>query len=42
MRNLIETELKPFSDEWSDAGQVPKSVYKSWGERGLLTALYVL
>ncbi|TPX33022.1 hypothetical protein SmJEL517_g04008 [Synchytrium microbalum] len=37
MRNIIETELKPFSDEWSEAGQVPKSVYKSWGERGLLT-----
>ena len=36
MREIVDKELLPFAEEWDKAGAIPKSVYKSWGERGLL------
>ncbi|TPX32506.1 hypothetical protein SmJEL517_g04380 [Synchytrium microbalum] len=36
IREIVDRELLPFGEEWEAAGSIPKSVYKSWGERGLL------
>ncbi|TPX37477.1 hypothetical protein SmJEL517_g00568 [Synchytrium microbalum] len=38
MRDIVDTHLIPYNDVWEADGQIPKSVYKLFGELGLLTA----
>ena len=33
-RNFLEKEVKPHIDDWEKAGQLPRSIYKKFGEMG--------
>lgn len=36
VRRFVDTELKPFHEEWEDAGVVPREVWRKAGAAGLL------
>uniref|UniRef100_A0A0G4IBZ9 Cytochrome b5 heme-binding domain-containing protein n=1 Tax=Chromera velia CCMP2878 TaxID=1169474 RepID=A0A0G4IBZ9_9ALVE len=39
VRHWVETELKPYVDEWDEAKKLPKSIFKSAAEAGILSAI---
>ncbi len=36
MRDLMETEVFPYADEWEEAGEVPSHVYRRFAELGVV------
>lgn len=34
MRTFLEREVKPYIDEWEEAGELPRSIYHKFGEMG--------
>jgi alkylation response protein AidB-like acyl-CoA dehydrogenase len=40
IRQFIENELAPHADEWEEAGEVPREVFKQMGELGYLGMRY--
>ncbi|MGB0929787.1 MAG: acyl-CoA dehydrogenase family protein [Chitinophagales bacterium] len=39
-RDFLEKEVKPNIEEWEAAGQIPRSIYKSFGEMGFMGVTY--
>ncbi|KAJ3073995.1 hypothetical protein HDU98_000156 [Podochytrium sp. JEL0797] len=39
MRNLVETHIMPFVQEWEVAGEVPISLYQTFGREGVLSCM---
>jgi acyl-CoA dehydrogenase len=37
---FVEKEIKPFVEEWEEAGEFPRQLYKRAGELGLLGVGY--
>lgn len=40
VRRFVEREVKPFVDEWEEAGQFPRSLYRRAADIGLLGVCY--
>lgn len=40
VRQFVERELRPFADEWEEAEEFPREVFKKAGEQGLLGLHY--
>ena len=40
VRQFVERELKPYADEWEEAEEFPREVFKKAGEQGLLGLHY--
>ena len=36
VKEFIDKEVKPFIDDWEEAGSFPKEIYKKAGEVGIL------
>ncbi|KAJ3068784.1 hypothetical protein HDU98_008104 [Podochytrium sp. JEL0797] len=39
IRNLVETHIMPFVGDWDAAGEVPRSVYETFGKAGVLSCM---
>ncbi|HEX4923734.1 MAG TPA: acyl-CoA dehydrogenase family protein [Bdellovibrionales bacterium] len=40
VRKFIDKEIRPFAEQWEDAGRTPRSVWKRCGEMGFLGLSY--
>ena len=40
LRQFLDKEVKPFIDEWEEKGQIPKEVWKKFGDMGYLGLNY--
>lgn len=40
LRQFLDKEVKPFIDQWEEAGQIPKEVWKKFGDMGYLGLNY--
>jgi acyl-CoA dehydrogenase len=36
LRRFVDTEIKPFGEQWEEQGMVPRAIFKKLGELGLL------
>lgn len=36
VRKFVEKEIKPFVEQWEDAGEIPRSLYQKAGDAGVL------
>ena len=40
MASFVDREIRPHADEWEAAGEIPRALYRSAGQAGLLGARY--
>lgn len=40
LRQFLDKEVKPFIDEWEEKGQIPKEIWKKFGDMGYLGLNY--